>query len=280
MDMVRGVRSGLQSFQDDFADALMAPADVVPHSPQIAALARQPGFAVYRNTVMTGCIDALQANYPAVARLVGEEWFRAAAAIYSRAHLPLHPSLLDHGRGFAEFLAGFEPARELAYLADVARLDRCWTEAHIAADAAPVAAAAVARLTTDELAAAVLQPHPAARWAWFAEAPIMTIWARNRSSTSAMGDGDADNDAPEIAWHGEGALITRPLAQVEWVGMTAAGCAFLDACAHGATVAAAAAAALEIDPHADLAQLMAITLRAGTFSQLSFPNELPEKTNP
>jgi len=277
MDTVREVRSGLQSFQDEFADALMALPDAVPHSPQIAALARQPGFAVYRNTVLKGCIDALQANYPAVARLVGEEWFRAAAAIYSRAHLPLHPSLLDHGRGFADFLAGFEPARELSYLADVARLDRCWTEAHIAADAVPVAAAAVARLTTAELAAAVLQPHPAARWAWFAEAPIMTIWARNRTLTSALCD--VDEHAPEIAWHGEGALITRPLAQVEWTGMTAAGCAFLDACARGANLAAAAAAALEMDAHTDLAQLMAVTLQAGTFSQLSFPNEPPEKAD-
>lgn len=276
MDMGREIRTGLQSFQDDFAAALMAPADVVPPSPQIAALAQQPGFAVYRNTVMTGCINALQANYPAVARLVGEAWFRAAAAIYSRAHRPMHPSLLDHGEGFAEFLAGFEPARELAYLPDVARLDRCWTEAHIAADAAPVAAAAVARLTTEELASAVLQPHPAARWAWFAEAPIMTIWARNRTSTFTTGDGG--EDAPEIAWHGEGALLTRPLAQIQWVGMTAAGCAFLDTCAAGADLAAAAAAALAIDADTDLAQLMAVTLQAGTFSQLSFHDELPGKT--
>jgi hypothetical protein len=34
--------------------------------------ARQPGFAVYRNTVLKGCIDALQANYPTVHALVGD----------------------------------------------------------------------------------------------------------------------------------------------------------------------------------------------------------------
>ena len=28
-------------------------------------------FAVYRNTVLKGCIDALQANYPTVGQLVG-----------------------------------------------------------------------------------------------------------------------------------------------------------------------------------------------------------------
>jgi Putative DNA-binding domain len=277
MDIAREVDGGLRSFQDSFADALLAPGDAIPPSPLLAALTRQPGFAVYRNTVLKGCIDALQANYPAVTRLVGEEWFRAAAAVYSRGRLPSHPSLLDHGRDFAAFLDAFEPARELPYLADVARLDRCWTEAHVAADATSVAAAAVARLTTDELAVAVLHPHPAARWAWFAGQPIMTIWSRNRSGAADVDDDGAA--APEIDWHGEGALITRPLGPVEWTELSAAGCAFLDACARGATVSAAAAAALAIDPRADLAQLMAVTLNAGTYAQLSFHHEPPEESN-
>jgi hypothetical protein len=33
-----------------------------------------PALAVYRNTVAKGCIDALQANYPAVHTLVGSDW--------------------------------------------------------------------------------------------------------------------------------------------------------------------------------------------------------------
>jgi hypothetical protein len=71
----------LTQFQDQFAQALFS----AEAGPEIAPLACQPGFAVYRNTVMKGCIDALQANYPSVMRLVGEEWFRAAAALYVAA---------------------------------------------------------------------------------------------------------------------------------------------------------------------------------------------------
>jgi len=93
----------LAQFQDDFIRALRDPDRPAP-----------PAFAVYRNTVMKGCIDALQANYPAVARLVGEEWFRAAAAVYVREHLPRTPMLLEYGAGFADFLARFEPAAEPA----------------------------------------------------------------------------------------------------------------------------------------------------------------------
>ena len=97
--------SALARFQDGFARALLAPdAAGAELAPEITALARQPGFAVYRNTVMKGCIDALQANYPAAARLVGDEWFRAAAAIFVRANLPAQPTLAYYGEGFAQFL--------------------------------------------------------------------------------------------------------------------------------------------------------------------------------
>lgn len=252
----------LARFQDAFARALLSPA--AAPAADIAALAAQPAFAVYRNTVMKGCVDALQANYPAVTRLVGEEWLRAAAAVYVRGTLPTEPTLLHYGAGFADFLARFEPAAELPYLPAVARLDRLWTEAHAAADADTLDPGAITRLAPGTLGGTVLQPHPAARWAWFADAPIYTIWSRNRSAHAPDGN---------MAWVPEGALLTRPRDGVEWRALDAAGCAFLDACAAGRPLAAAAQAALAAQPDADLAQLMAGLLEAGAFSCLHISNE-------
>jgi hypothetical protein len=255
--------SALRRFQDEFARAL-AGAEAA-FSPAIARLAAQPAFVVYRNTVMKGCIDALQANYPSVARLVGEEWFRAAAAIYAQANLPRHPTLLDYGADLADFLATFAPAAELPYLAGVARLDRFWTEAHVAPDEAPVDAAAVARLSPGELARTVLRPHASARWAWFDSEPIATIWRRNRYPDGA--------DDGELEWHGEGVLIVRPEAAVAHAEIDAATCAFLDACAAGLILADAAAAALAVRAEADLARLMAALLDAGAFGALQVQEE-------
>lgn len=248
----------LARFQDYFASALLAPDATV--SPETAALVAQPAFAVYRNTVMKGCIDALQANYPAVLRLVGEEWFRAAAAIHVRESLPSVAMLLDYGAGFAAFLARFEPAAELPYLPGVARLDRLWSEAHGAPDEDALDPAVVAGLAPEALAAMVLHPHAAARWAWFEDAPIYTIWSRNR----APGTPD-----PEFEWQGEGALLVRPRDAVEWMRLDAAGCTFLDVCAAGGTLAAAAQAALAVQGDADLARLMSTLLGAGAFSRTS-----------
>ena len=275
MTAIASASGRLRAFQDAFADALVVPGGMVDSfadaPTEIARLAAQPGFAVYRNTVLTGCIDALQANYPAVSRLVGDEWFRAVAAIYARTNLPRHPSLLDYGSDFAGFLADFAPAAEFPYLAGVARLDRFWTEAHIARDEAPVAAAALAHLAAAELARAVLRPHPSARWAWFDGEPIVTIWQRNRPADVVVHD--EGSAAPDLDWRAEGVLVTRHQGKVEWTALPKAGCAFLDACAAGATLADAASAALTADAHADLAALMARTLGAGAFGCLGIHDD-------
>jgi hypothetical protein len=257
----------LARFQDAFARALLEPG--VEPAPGVAALAVQPAFAVYRNTVVKGCIDALRANYPVVARLVGEEWFRAAAAVYVREALPSDPALLNYGTSFADFLARFPPAADFPYLPGCARLDRLWTDAHISADEAALDPAALARLAPDVLAETALRPHSAARWAWFEEAPVYTIWSRNRAEHAP----DTDID-----WKPEGALLVRPRDAVGWIALDAAGCAFLDACAAGWTLAGAAQAALKAQDSANISRLLAALLGAGAIGSMSHTDVRLETT--
>lgn len=252
----------LAAFQDAFAEALLLP-DPADADPGVAYLVAQPAFAVYRNTVAKGCIDALQANFPAVARLVGEEFFREAASLYVTLQLPREPSLLAYGVSFPVFLSAYSPVEDMPWLADVARLERLWTGAHTAADAEPLDARALA-LSLDELARARLHLHPSARWAWFAEAPVYTIWSRNRA---------VEYDESPIAWHGEGTLVTRPVGAVQWMAIEESACRFLDACREGLTVLQAMEAALEADPQVDLGALVSRLIEAGAFSQLSTTHE-------
>lgn len=244
----------LADFQGAFARALLAPGAAAA---AVAPLTAQPGFAVYRNTVMKGCIDALQANFPAVARLVGDEWFRAAAAVYVRGELPGEPMLALYGAGFADFLARFEPAAELPYLPAVARIDRLWSEAHVAADAAPLTAAALLTLTPAEVARCTLPLHPAARWAWSEEFPIHALWSRNRAEAPA-------EDVPP-AWQGEGVLLTRPHGAVRAEPLSRAGAVLLGACAAGRSIEDAVAAALAAEPAVDIAALIGQCVAAGAF---------------
>jgi hypothetical protein len=241
------MNDALAGFQSRFVNALF---DLDTAS----ELTMQPAFAVYRNTVMSGCVDALQANFPSVVRLVGVEWFRAAAATFARAQPPGDGRLLMYGATFADFLAEFEPARDFPYLAGVARLDRLWIEAHTEADAIAVDGAWLATLSPDELGSVCLRPHPAARWRVIDDLPIYSIWATNRAGIDST---------DEIAWRGEGALLTRPVDAVAWQALERSGAAFLDACARGCPLGEAAGAALEVDVNVDIAALLARLLSSG-----------------
>lgn len=251
--------TALHAFQHAFAHALR-------HGGHDESLARQPGFAVYRNTIMKGCIDALHANYPAVARLVGDDWFRAAAAEYVRAHPPHDVRLMLYGENFGPFLARFAPAAELPYLPEVARLDRSWSEAHVAADAPVLQPADLASLPEQALSALTLTPHPAARWHWFDHAPIHTLWSYNRQGEPMP---------PDLAWRGEGALLTRPHGAVQGAPASRAACAFLHACAAHQRLPQAVRAALNAEPAADVSALLAQLMTAGALRAIDPPPATP-----
>jgi hypothetical protein len=259
----------LAAYQDAFSAALLADDPAADAPPDVARLVAQPGFAVYRNTVRKACIDALQANYPTVARLVGDEWFRAAAAVHARRHLPPQPSLLMYGEQFPAFLASFEPACEVPYLAAVARIDRWWTESHAASDGPLLDPAALAALAPEQMRRIGMRPHAAARWGWCDEWPAFTLWQRNRAA--------AVDDAGEVAWEGEGVLLTRPLGAVQVEPLGRAGVALLDASAAGQSVEQAVLVALDADRDADISALIHRLLDAGAFSalQASSAKELP-----
>lgn len=248
--------SELTAYQDAFAAALLADEPMADAAPEVASLVAQPGFAVYRNTVTKGCIDALQANYPTVARLAGEEWFRAAAAVFARKQLPPRASLLFYGESFPAFLDGFEPAGEIPYLASVARVDRWWTEAHAAADASPLDAESLAALSAAAMSTHSLVVHPATRWGWSDHWPIHRLWALNRHDADAGG---------AIEWVGEGVLVTREVGPVAVEALDRGGAALLDATADGRTIEAAVVAAMQAQPGIDVALLIHQLLRAGAF---------------
>lgn len=249
---------GLRQFQDGFADALGDPEAGRILPPEIRMVAAQPAFAVYRNTVMKGRVDALEANFPAVARLVGEEWFRAAARIYVGQRPPPLPIMSLYGEDFDRFLAGFEPARALPFLAPVARMDRMWSEAAAAADRHPLEPDMLRAPMAPERSRAIL--HPSARFAWF-ETTAPAIWLDARGYT-------AEAEQLSFEEQGEGLLLVRPRETVDAMALTAGGFAFLAACAARSTLAAAAAEAVDVEPGLDLAALVSGLLGIGAFTAI------------
>ena len=113
--------------QAQFAKSLLDPAKGVPDF--VSRTQGEPSnkrFNVYRNNVMVSLTEALLDSYPVVAQLVGEEFANAMARVFAGDNLPTSPVLLEYGAGYGDFIAGFEPAQSLPYLADIARLEGAW----------------------------------------------------------------------------------------------------------------------------------------------------------
>ena len=257
------MKRSLSEFQDGFIEALWAgeplapnPSAVEPPVDWLARLTTQPGFAVYRNTVMKGCVDALRANFPTVERLVGADWMSAAALVFAQRSPPVQPQLIGYGDGFADFLQRFEPVRDLPYLAEIARLDLLWLAVFSAVEQPRLELHTLSSMTSKQLAELRLRPNAAARWRWSAM-PAFTLWRCNREGI----------DLPDpLLWEGEGTLLCRRDNRVFWQPLSVGGCAFLDACADSRTLDETSALALEAQPTLDFNALLATLFAARVFA--------------
>ena len=122
-----------------FASALLDPTYATPAiviGPAGKGAAKR--YNIYRNNVTVSLINALAAVYPAVQRITGVEFFRAMARFHVRATPPRSPLLFEYGRDFPAFVETYEYTRRLPWLADVARIERAWLDAHHAGDAEPL----------------------------------------------------------------------------------------------------------------------------------------------
>ena len=150
--------------QRQFAAALLDPERPAP--PGLVGPDGEPSprrFAVYRNNVVAGLMGTLKDAFPAVCRIVGQEFFRAMARAYVVSEPPRTPILLEYGTGFPGFIRQFEPAAMLPYLADVACIERAWTEAYHAPEALPLDPAALMAIEPDQRPSIRLLLHPSVR---------------------------------------------------------------------------------------------------------------------
>jgi hypothetical protein len=164
-----------------FSGALTRPDQ---ETPSLVAGPRGKGaikrYNVYRNNVTVSLIEALAAIYPAVRRITGEEFFRAMARFHLRETPPSSPLLFEYGREFPAFIARYEYAQDLPWLADVARIERAWLGAYHAADVEPMSPSALAAVPAGRPGDLMFTPHPATRIVRSRFAAV-TIFAANRS---------------------------------------------------------------------------------------------------
>lgn len=234
--------------------------------PQIIGDAFSPAerLDLYRNTFLSSLTTALRISYPAVHRLVGEEFFDGAAQCFIEAKPPQTAYLNTYGAGFADFLAHFPPVASLPYLSDVARLEWAVNVALHAEDTEGLDADALTRIADVPPERLVLIPHPSITFLRL-DHPAEAIWrAVLDGDDSALGTIDP-SAGPEwlIVERTANGVEVSPLAETEW--------RFGVALCAGETFEKA----IEAVSNADVATLFARHLAAGRFIGVSLDEDHP-----
>jgi hypothetical protein len=213
--------------------------------------AMRRALAIHRNTASKAARDALFANYPVTAAMVGDDAFSACASSYVEVAPPREARLCLYGDRFEHFVDAWAAFAEAPYLGSVAALERLVTEALFAADRPPLDAVTLTRGIDPD---AALEWHPATRTVR-TRMPAASIWLAHQA--------DAEPGAFDaIGWDEEVILVTRPRDAVEVRVIDAATRAFLA----GATLSEAAANAAE--EGGDVASIFASLLAAGAFAEI------------
>jgi hypothetical protein len=150
----------LAELQRNFARAVRGDALAVPHlGIDATGLNAERRIAVYRNHHRISLAGVLAANFPTVAKVIGEDAFQVLALSFLTIDPPRDACVAGYGSGFPAFLESDPRAQNLVYLGDVARLDWAHNLAERADDLATFTAEHLAQLDAANLEALRLKPH-------------------------------------------------------------------------------------------------------------------------
>jgi len=254
--------------QQDFSAALMDPALPVP-SGLTTWNGSDPAqrFQVYRNNVIVSQIDALADSFEVTQALVGEEFFRAMARVYSHAHPPRSPLMAFYGASFPAFIETFRPAEGLPYLADVARLEYLRIVAYHSADVPGIRSEEIAAALGDQdaLPLLCLSFHPSLAVLSSASA-VVSLWAAHQG---VLDISSVSTDTSETA------LILRHGLDVEVIQISATAGDFILALQSGLCLGVAAEAAIAVDESFDPAEVLGLLLQKKVIAAFNSSRENP-----
>jgi hypothetical protein len=251
----------LLELQSAFVRGVFDPADaVIAGLIAPGATGAEAGLAVYRRNALGNHAAALRDVYPVVLRLVGAQFFDRLARDYATQTPSRSGDLHDFGGELGAFLDALPAARNLPYLADVARLEWAVHRSFHARHVPPLDPARLAVVLPERLPDLRFELHPAARLLR-SPYPVLTIWRVNQPQWSG-------DQAVDLGLGAEQVLIIRRALEVTLEPLSAAEYAMLEALDAGGNLGDALAAALALDAEFDLQAFLARHALGGTLTAL------------
>lgn len=239
-------------------------AEVPPDVQQPSGEVASTRFNVYRNNVVTSLVDAMVVGFPAVHCLLGDEYFRALAAVFVKEHPPETPILANYGEFFPSFCQSFEPLKAYPYLSDVAALELARRRSCNAVDQCVRGADQLPLLDPDALMQVVPVPHASlqivhSKW------PVHELWISQQNAGTTT--------KPNMSLGAQSVLLLRPKLQVEQYLLSAEESSFVEALDGQLGLADIAANILAHYPETDFVQLIVLMVQRGTIAEFIVPEE-------
>ncbi len=248
---------GLRKLQFAFVEALFSTGRSAV-TQQVCANGLDPArrVQVYRNNLFVSLGAALEAVYPVVRRLVGDDFFSFASKGYVHNHPSLCGDLHVYGDRFANFLAALPAASGLPYLPDVARLEWCYHYVFHAAPAAHLDLEGLQALRAMHWKRLGFRLNPAGRLL-ASRYPVLRIWEVNQEHYESDQRVDLTEGAVRV-------LVLRRGLEIGMYRLSPGEFALLQALSEGHDITGAYEKAHVVEPDFDLKGCLGRHLRRGT----------------
>jgi hypothetical protein len=215
--------TALAQLQQQFQHYLLR-GEAAALEPQVLGTARVPvatRLAIYGGAYRSRLADALGANYPALATLIGETDFDTLAEAYIGTHDSPYFSIRYYGDDLAQFLATHEDYTSAPVLAELARWEWAMTGVFDAADATALDPQALAQLPPAAWAQARFTWHPSVTrldLMW----NVPQLWQALTDATPRPTLELASEAVPWLLWREELTTYFRSLGRTEAAALDAA----------------------------------------------------------
>jgi len=224
------------------------------------ALHNEQRIQIYRNNLYATLVAALEAVYPVVRRLVGEQCFGGIARRYAGEERSVSGDIHEYGSRFPQFLSSITMLRDYPYLVDVARLEWIYHRLFHSALEPALQPAALQGVPADGYAGLRLRLQSASSL-FRSDFPVLRIWQVNQDDWTG-------DDGVSLDEGGVHLLALRATGGIDFIPLAAGEYILLQALADGMTLADATSLALDSDPDFDLTRVLGRHFALGTFAGL------------
>lgn len=177
-------------------------------------------MGIYRESAIGNLHKILQLTYPVIEKLVGKEFFELACRKFIEQNWPETGNMDDYGEDFPVFLENFEPAKDLIYLSDTAKLEWLFHQSSIAEDSPTLEQKDIAKIPPEQYSDLELHIHPSVNFIK-SKFPINKIWEMNQEGADSSEELNIDEEKEVYL------MIVRPLLKTNIIEITKTESCFL-----------------------------------------------------